>query len=182
MSSTRWSADTRRHKHENAKSHQHTTLQNTVHKSHNTRAHTYWVYSILTVCFKPISRFHGTIPPALATSIHINTATAPLPLTRCAVLRHKHEPSSVAITTFYSRAWVLRKRWIIVALLIPFFAKSFAKKERNHKTASTDFEFFKQLMFLLWLRTVSYVSLWLIRTGSKTKWQTSDRRTRSTGC
>jgi len=81
---------------------------------------------------------------------HTNPTAAPLPLTRCAVLRHKREPSSVATTTFYSRAWVLRGRLIIVARLIPFFfTKSFARKERNHKTAAIDFEFFKRLMFLL---------------------------------
>jgi hypothetical protein len=30
----------------------------------------------------------------------------------------------------------------------PFFTKSFARKE-HHKTAATDFEFFKRLVFLL---------------------------------
>jgi len=189
MSSTRWSTGTRRHKHENVKSHQHwdtlkhTRLQNTVHKSQtHARARVLSLFDFNSVFQDDIafSRNHAACTSNKQT--HTNPTAAPLPLTRCAVLRHKREPSSVATTTFYSRAWVLRGRLIIVARLIPFFfTKSFARKERNHKTAAIDFEFFKRLMFLLWLRTVTFVRLWLIRTGSKTKWQTSDRRTQSTG-
>lgn len=62
-----------RYKLENVKSHQHwdtRTHETTEHSTQisNTRAHTNWVYSILTVCVKTISRFHGTMPPALPTS------------------------------------------------------------------------------------------------------------------
>ena len=86
----------------------------------HTRAHVLSLFDINSVFQDDIafSRNHAACTSNKQT--HTCNTTAPLPLTRCAGLRHKCEPSSVATTTFYSRAWVLRGRWIIVALLIPF--------------------------------------------------------------
>jgi hypothetical protein len=85
------------------------THETTVHRSEtNARAHVFSVFNINSTFQHDIafSRNHAACKTAAQTQT--NTTTVPLPLTRCASLRHQCEPSSVATTTFYSRAWVLR--------------------------------------------------------------------------
>lgn len=105
--------------HTNTETHKHTKLQNTVHKSQtHARAHVLSLFDINSVLQDDIAFSRNHAASTTNEQTHTNNTTAPLPLTRCAVLRHKREPSSVATTTFYSRAWVLRGRLIIVAPLI----------------------------------------------------------------
>lgn len=123
MSSTRWSAgtSTKTSSHTNTKTHSNTRNYRTQYTNlKHTRAHVPSLFGINSVFQDDIAFSRNHAASTTNEPTHTNTTTAPLPLTRCAVLRHKREPSSVATTTFYSRAWVLRGRLIIVALLILF--------------------------------------------------------------
>lgn len=136
--------------HTNTETHSNTRNYRTQYTNlKHTRGHVLSLFDINSVFQDDIafSRNHAACFSNKQT--HTNTTTDPLPLTRCALLRHKREPSSVATTTFYSRAWVLRGAVDYRCSFNPFFTKSFARKERNHKIAATDFECSKRLKFLL---------------------------------